>query len=446
MQQHIRKAGIILFWLLVWQMAAVMVDNSLILVGPVETVAALVSRMGEFTFWQTVAGSTARIFCGFLLAFAVGFFMGALASKVPLVKDLLEPLVTLMRTVPVASLVILTLILVGVEGLTLTISFLVVFPIIYQSTLTGFSAVDRTLVEMAQVFHLPLWKRFLYIYRPALWPVLIGGCKTALGMSWKSGVAAEVIGTPNFSIGAELYMAKIYFDTAELFGWTLVIILLSVCFEHVFLWIMRQLGQPFGGLLKKNNVKQGPGVSVEVSNLSKSYGEQVVLDQLTLRFEPGSVIGMMAPSGAGKTTLFRLLMGLEQADAGHILTADVAVIAAAFQEDRLCADLTAQENAQIAGGESDLVRILPAEALQKKASELSGGMKRRVAVARAMASPGQIVLLDEPFSGLDEVTKERVMDYILEKRKGRTLIFTTHDVQDIKKMQAALFELPAHSI
>ena len=423
MQKQVRRVAILLFWLLVWQVAVIWLNNPLVLVGPIETIEAFFLQVGEMAFWQTVAGSAGRIVVGFLLAFAVGVLAGGMASRFPVIREILEPMVALMRAMPVASLVILVLILVGVEG---------------------FAAVDPQRIEMAQVFRLPVWKRLLYLYRPALWPSLLGGCKTALGMSWKSGVAAEVIGIPDFSIGAELYMAKIYFDTARLFAWTLVIILLSLCFERTFLWIMKQVGRPFGGLLRAEEKDTYGAAGVNLQGESKQFGAQIVLRDLHLSFKPGAVVGVMAPSGAGKTTLFRILMGLERVEAGEIGWKGGHRVTAAFQEDCLCSELTAEENAKLAGGVPALEEILPEEAVGKKAGELSGGMKRRVAVARAMSAPGDLVLLDEPFSGLDEATKEKVMEYVLNKRSGRTLLFTTHDSEDVKKMQADLLELPAY--
>lgn len=442
MQKHLKKMAIIGFWLLVWQIAAVIVDNPLVFVGPIETSFALAQQLFEVTFWQTLLASAGRIASGFVIAFVVGCIMGGLATRFSLLQEGLEPMVLLMRTVPVASLVILVLIVMGVEGLTGTISFLVVFPLIYQATLTGLAAAPKSMLEMAKVFRLSWWKRALYLYRPALWPSLVGASKTALGMSWKSGVAAEVIGVPDLSIGAELYLSKIYFDTASLFAWTLVIILLSVCFERLFLRILQMFGRPWGEWLSETqSVKMEPA-GIQLQNVTKSYREKTVLKQLSFEVEPGKIIGLMAPSGGGKTTLFRILMGLETADEGAVCGLERAQIGVAFQEDRLCEVLTAEENAKIAGGRPDLARILPGESLEKTPNELSGGMKRRVAVARAMAAPSHLILLDEPFAGLDEETKALVMAYILEKRQGRTLLFTTHDEDDIKKMQAVRYELP----
>ena len=146
-----------------------------------------------------------------------------------------------MKTVPVASFVILALIWSGAEQLALVISFVVVFPMIYLNTMAGLAATDPLLLEMAQVFRIRRWDRLWQIYRPAVAPYLLSACQVALGMSWKSGIAAEVIGTPAFSIGENLYMAKVFFSTDELFAWTAVVIVLSFLFEKGILRILKQM-------------------------------------------------------------------------------------------------------------------------------------------------------------------------------------------------------------
>ena len=233
-----KQACIVLFWLMVWQAASMAVDNGIILVGPLKVIQALWTQAAMAGFWKTIFLSFGKISLGFILAFAAGLLAGGAAYRFPFLKDLLEPPVSLMKSVPVASFVILALIWVGSENLSVFISFLVVFPMIYINTMTGFLNTDPKLLEMARVFSMTRGKKLFYIYRPALLPFLKSGCKTALGMSWKSGIAAEVIGVPGYSIGEKLYMAKIYLSTADLFAWTLVIILISVFFEKFFLWLL----------------------------------------------------------------------------------------------------------------------------------------------------------------------------------------------------------------
>lgn len=233
-----RKTVIVLFWLLVWQFLAALIQRPVFLVGPGETVLAMIRLASRPVFWRTVFSSLGRIGTGFLLAFFIGLLCGCLGYARPLFHELLSPLVTLMKTIPVASFVILALLWTSAEHLAVVISFLVVFPMIYLNTLAGLRSTDRRLLEMAQIFHVRPLPRILHIYRPALVPWLLGACQTALGMCWKSGVAAEVIGTPDYSIGEKLYMAKIYFSTDELFAWTAVIIILSFLFEKIILKLL----------------------------------------------------------------------------------------------------------------------------------------------------------------------------------------------------------------
>lgn len=236
-----RKTAILIFWLILWQMLSDWINKPIYLVGPVETVQALIHLTGSASFWEAVWGSLARIGTGFALAFVVGLLCGSIAHFWVFFGEMLSPIVSLMKTVPVASFVILALIWAGAEQLALVISFVVVFPMIYLNTVAGLEATDPQLLEMAQVFRIRRWDRLWQIYRPALAPYLLSACQVALGMSWKSGIAAEVIGTPEFSIGENLYMAKVFFSTDELFAWTAVVILLSFLFEKGILRLLKEI-------------------------------------------------------------------------------------------------------------------------------------------------------------------------------------------------------------
>lgn len=237
-----KKAAAIMFWLIIWQAAAIMMKNSIIFVGPVEMLRSLWEQMNGKEFWTSVGNSVFKIMSGFLAAFFGAVFAAGLAFRLNWLKILLEPIVLLAKSVPVASFVVLFLIFAGSGNLSVFIVFLMAFPIIYVNMGQGLEHLDKKMLEMANVFGMKPWKRFLYIYRPAFLPFLISGSRVALGMSWKSGVAAEIIGVPAHSIGERLYMAKIYLNTDSLFAWTLVIILLSLAFEKLFLWLLRKFG------------------------------------------------------------------------------------------------------------------------------------------------------------------------------------------------------------
>ncbi len=245
-----KSTGMILFWLLLWQVASVALHNNIILVGPLEVIHSLLFQVLTVEFWKTIAFSFGKISLGFFLAFMTGIITGGVAYHFPLLEDFLQPPISFLKSVPVASFIILALIWIGSENLSLFISFLVVFPMIYLHTMAGLRSADKKLLEMAKVFRMPPFKKMYYIYRPALLPHLISGCRVALGMSFKSGIAAEVIGVPGHSIGERLYMAKIYLSTADLFAWTLVIVVISAAFEALFLRVL-SLASPTKVLVKR---------------------------------------------------------------------------------------------------------------------------------------------------------------------------------------------------
>lgn len=235
-----RKTLILLFWLILWQALSLLVHNQIFLVGPLDTITALGTQIKTPAFWQAVWFSFGRISLGFFIAFFTGILTGTLSWLRPLIGEILAPAVQFMKSIPVASFVILALIWTGSKNLSIFIAFIVVFPIIHVNTIAGLLSTDEKLVEMARVFGVPAYKKAFYIYRISLFPYLLSACRTALGMGFKSGIAAEVIGVPAGSVGEGLYMAKIYLSTAELFAWTLTIIVVSAIFEKVLLILLKK--------------------------------------------------------------------------------------------------------------------------------------------------------------------------------------------------------------
>ena len=213
-----KKTSILLFWLLVWQMFSLLFQNHLLLVGPIDTLNALCTLLFSQNFFASIWFSFARISGGFFLALFTGILTASLSYWKPLIRDFLEPPIQLMKSIPVASFVILALIWTGSEHLSVLISFLVSYPMFYVSVLSGLTNTDVKLLEMARVFHVPVWNQALFLYRVSLYPYLESTMKTALAMAFKSGIAAEVIGVPEGSIGEGLYLSKIYLSTAELFA------------------------------------------------------------------------------------------------------------------------------------------------------------------------------------------------------------------------------------
>ena len=227
-----------LVWLLLWQLGAMALNQKILLVSPVQVVARLWQLLPQGEFWSAVGFSFLRITLGFLLACVVGTALGVLASRFWVVRDLCAPLMATVKSIPVASFIILVLVWVPSRNLSVVISFLMVAPIVYQNVLGGISNMDHKLTEMADVFQVPFARRLRYLYLPQVAPFFRSACAVGLGLCWKAGVAAEVIGLPDGSIGERLYEAKVYLDTPDLFAWTLVIVLVSIAFEKLFLFLL----------------------------------------------------------------------------------------------------------------------------------------------------------------------------------------------------------------
>lgn len=231
--------------LCVWQAGAAALGNDLLLVTPV----AVARRLGELIvtadFWATLGFTFSRISLGFLLALALAGILAALSAAVPFLETLLRPYVAAIQSVPVASFIVIAFLWLSAQRLSTFIAFLMVFPVLYTNLLQGIRAADRNLLEMADVFRLSSVRRIRCIYLPALRGPLFAGCRVALGLCWKAGVAAEVIGVVAQSVGGRLYDAKAYLEIADLFAWTVVIVAVSALFERAFLFL---LGKIFDGL------------------------------------------------------------------------------------------------------------------------------------------------------------------------------------------------------
>lgn len=239
------------FWLLVWQLAAMALraaypHGALLLASPLSALTRLFELASSAAFWRTVGRSTAHIFGGFLLACVLATALAALAARYRRAEELLAPPIAAVKTVPVASFIILALVWLPSRSLPLFIAALMVFPGVYRSVLEGVRNTDAALLEMARVFRVPLSRRLRGIYLPQVLPYFRAAVSTALGLSWKAGTAAEVIALSGGSIGEQLYTAKVYFQTPDLFAWTAVIVLASALLERLFLRAVDALAERVG--------------------------------------------------------------------------------------------------------------------------------------------------------------------------------------------------------
>lgn len=490
----IKTAAAAAFWLFLWQAAAMRSDNNILTASPAETVKTLWELLQTAVFWKTVASSFIKIASGFFLAVAAGVLCAVAASVSGLVRVLLNPLLRLVKAVPVASFIILALFWLSTsKNLSVLISFLMVLPVIYANVFQGIASAEKELLEMARVFRIPFGKRLRYIYIPAVLPYFVSACSVGLGFCFKSGIAAEVIGLPQNSIGERLYEAKLYLMTAELFAWTAVIVIVSVVFEKLVMLLVKILAGALTGTLRKRSTagqeeepdmlretgapaeaeKEAESVPVQTEcaeyltesrtgesealaentalretfpagvlpggrtpeayglfGVTKRFEDKTVLEHFTLSICPGETVALMGVSGCGKSTAGKLFLGILEADGGEVKRPKR--MGAVFQEDRLCKEFDAVTNiAMVTGDRRAAEEALAAVGLPdirgRQVAALSGGMKRRVAILRALLSEADILVLDEPFTGLDAAGRQKVLQYVKEKLRGRSALFITHN-------------------
>ncbi len=470
----------ICFWLFVWHFLSLKINSSIFLPSPESTYKALLRISKRAGFWQTIFNTFSKIAKGFLLALIAGTILSVISAFVKIIDVLVSPFMRLLKTVPVASFIILALLWVKSDKLSVLISFVMVTPVVYINILQSFDNVDNNLLEMADIFNVGLLRRLRFIYVPALVSGFMSACKIGLGFCFKAGIAAEIIGLPFQSIGSELYKSKLYLMTDELFAWTVVIVLMSAFFEGVCIYLLNKLSciiektnisrkaenenkadkshKKKGEYEKLENKKMGDkreikDVEISGSNIlriekiTKSYGKQKVLENISLNINESERICIYGKSGIGKTTLLRIIAGLEKADSGEITFA--GKVSMVFQEDRLLENTDVYTNLYCVLGsrfdkaEADmhLKEVGLEGAGNKLVSELSGGMKRRVAIVRCMMKSSEIILLDEPFKGLDTILKDNIIRYVVKYLNGRAVIMVTHDISEAEKIQAEIIEI-----
>ena len=445
----LRFAGAVLFWLTAWQVASMAVGSGLILAGPVDTLEALARLVPTGAFWAQIGFSALRIVGGCAAGYAAAACLAAAAWRWRWLRELLHPALSVIKSTPVACVVVLLLIWFGSRNVSAVAVFLMVVPGVYFPVLMGLDELDSGQRELFETFGAGRLVRLLALAWPGILPYVTAASQTVLGMSWKAGVAAELIGVPLGSIGERIYQAKLLLETADLFAWTAVVVALSWAFERAALAGL-QASWPMAGRIAARMRCRASSSNVEASSritiakLIPGHDGHGVCVPVSFKLAPGEALCAMGPSGAGKTTLLRTLAGLQAPVSGTISARMNMRMAAMFQSTRLVDGLSAFENVELFADSrlsGRAIRDLLAEVLpdvdpNTPAGELSGGQRRRVELVRAFAAPAELVLLDEPFTGLDAQAHRQALAFISRHRAGRAIVLATHDPADATALGA----------
>lgn len=441
-----------LFWVVLWQIGAMALDKEILFPGPWATVKALWLLLQQDTFYLDCLSTIARCLVAMALSFVLGTLCAFLSYKLPVVRGLLKHPVSFFKAVPVMAIIIYMIILVASDYVSIIVCLLMCFPVVYTNLLSGLDSMDEQLLELGWIYGLSHRQVAKYILFPGILPEVKSAISLIAGLSWKAVVAAEVLSIPAHSLGYEMMNAKYYLDTPALFAYILVIILLSLGFEKMIKLTLAKVGQmeyegsklSFPGKQKK---EAGKGPAIDIGHVAKTFDHKEALDDFSLVMEPGSVTALMGPSGIGKTTVARILAGLEKMDEGEISIQGDKSISYLFQEDRLIPWLNIYDNMAFSFLGTGVDEKTPSiimkmakdleidDVLWKLPSQLSGGMSHRVALGRTLLADANTVILDEPFRGLDADLKERIIARIWKPSlEEKTVFLISHNEEDSSKL------------
>lgn len=424
------------FWLAVWIFAAALVAQPLILPGPGAVALALLRLVCDGGTWAILAGSGARILGGLALAAVCGGVLAGISSRSRAFARLVAPALSFVKATPVACVVVLLLIWLGSARVSIAAVFLMALPGVYFSLVEGLAQVNKPLEQMFRLHGVRGWRLFCaHTWREVL-PFVLSCAQAVIGMSWKAGVAAELIGMAVGTVGECIYQAKLLIETADLLAWTVLVVAASWTCERVLVWLLRASGPVAWRAAVRSHGRglHGRAGAADVAELALAVGDRApwapALDGLVLNVPAGGRACVMGASGAGKTTLLALAAG------------ECAPCSMMFQDARLVEDASALDNVLVcadarvdASSAAALLRLLvPGIDVHACTAELSGGQRRRVEIARALLCPGGAVILDEPFTGLDVAARDVTAEVVLDLLDGRTLLFATHDASDAQAL------------
>lgn len=424
------------FWLAVWIFAAALVAQPLILPGPGAVALALLRLVCDGGTWAILAGSGARILGGLALAAVCGGVLAGISSRSRAFARLVAPALSFVKATPVACVVVLLLIWLGSARVSIAAVFLMALPGVYFSLVEGLAQVNKPLEQMFRLHGVRGWRLFCaHTWREVL-PFVLSCAQAVIGMSWKAGVAAELIGMAVGTVGECIYQAKLLIETAGLLAWTVLVVAASWTCERVLVWLLRASGPVAWRAAVRSHGRglHGRAGAADVAELALAVGDRApwapALDGLVLNVPAGGRACVMGASGAGKTTLLALAAG------------ECAPCSMMFQDARLVEDASALDNVLVcadarvdASSAAALLRLLvPGIDVHACTAELSGGQRRRVEIARALLCPGGAVILDEPFTGLDVAARDATAEVVLDLLDGRTLLFATHDASDAQAL------------
>ncbi len=234
----IKIALTIIFWLGLWFVAYKLVGLDILIASPLDVAKRLLDFLPNGEFWLTIFNSFKGISLGYIIGVLIGSILGIITAFSNTLNTLLKPFLTAVKTTPVVSFIILALVWFDKVSVPIFITILMVIPVVWTNVTSSITSTDKSLIEMANAYNFGLIKKLKFILLPSAVPAFVSACKASVGLGWKAGIAAEVLCTPQNSIGINLRNAQVYIETVDLFAWTVVIIILSLVLEKLLVAIL----------------------------------------------------------------------------------------------------------------------------------------------------------------------------------------------------------------
>lgn len=232
---------IALFWIGLWQVVALLAGNALLFPSPFDVIVRLGQLIVTENFVLSVLASLARVTIGIVTATVLGVLLAILCARFNVIYELIYPMITVIKATPVASFIVLVLLFIGSDVVPTFITVLMVLPIVWTNVYKGIKCISNELSEVCKVYSIPFFKRMKALYFPSVSPYFTSALVSGIGLGWKAGIAAEVLCSPVKSIGRNLLDAKIYINTADMFAWTLTVIILSLVLELIVAKLLKKL-------------------------------------------------------------------------------------------------------------------------------------------------------------------------------------------------------------
>ena len=424
--------------LILWQVIAMAIGFPAIFPTIPELCLNIIKLLSSDSFYRELGATILRGLVGFGISFIIAFGLAVISNFSVFWKSFFHPILVVIRSIPVISLVLLALLWFNPSNLPVFIAVLTMLPILYQNILNGLEHTDLRLLEMARVFGKSETEVFFHIYLPAARKIIFGGISTAMGFGWRAVIIGEVLAQPVSGIGTGMKLAQTYINVSELMAWTFIAIAVSYIFEFG-IKLLGKTRLKYISFSKHKFIKSTDYKFIEIENITKKFNEKNVLSSFSQRFETPTVYCLNSVSGSGKTTLLRIISGLERPDNGVVKMDKMYSIAYSFQDVRLLPWLTVFDNILFAMRSTGLQahKLIAelsnnfelSEHLHKFPHQLSGGQQQRVGLIRALAAQSSVLLLDEPLNGLDNELKQKTISFLAQWIASHKVlvIWATHE-------------------